>query len=74
MADEAKPVVKYKGFHHQSHVREITKADWGKAGIQNQETVAWSSENEYQVPVEKLSAEALALLKKDPEFQVPAAK
>lgn len=54
--------IKYTGT---SDVREITKAQWAKAGVEDQNLVRWSAENDYTVKTSDLSKEALKVLEKD---------
>jgi hypothetical protein len=62
------PVVEYTGT---SDVREITAAQWAKAGIEGQNLTRWHAENNFKLPVGELSKEALELLAKDSEFKFP---
>jgi hypothetical protein len=69
---ETKPeaVVQYVGT---SDVRQITAAEWTKAGVKDQNKVVWDASNRHKVPVSELSAEALELLKGDSAFKLPEA-
>ena len=58
--------VKYTG---RSDVREITKAQWAKAGVEGQETVRWTAENDFTVPESDLNAKALKVLEQDSELK-----
>lgn len=59
--------VKYTGG---AGVREITKAQWKKAGVEDQETTIWDASNEYTLPADKFSAEALGVLERDPQIKI----
>lgn len=58
--------VQYTGS---SDVREITKAQWAKAGVDDQELVRWSAENDFTVKRSELSAGALKVLEKDSDLK-----
>lgn len=58
--------IKYTG---RSDVREITKAQWAKAGVEGQETVRWTAENDFTVKESDLSKEALKVLERDAELK-----
>lgn len=59
--------VKYTGS---AGVREITKAQWKSAGIENQNAVEWNAGNEYSLPKSEFSAEALEVLKRDKNLKI----
>jgi hypothetical protein len=65
-------VVKYEatGGTHNFHAREITTAQWKKAGVEDQKTVRWDLSNNFQVPVSDLNDAALRLLEQDDELNV----
>lgn len=63
-------VVEYVGT---ADVRQISAADWTKAGVQDQTKVVWDASNKHKVPVSDLSKEALEILKADSGFKVPEA-
>lgn len=67
-AKEKQPnAVQYTGS---SDVREITQAQWAKAGADDQEKkVVWSAENDFTVSHSDLSKKALALLEKDSDMK-----
>jgi len=58
--------VKYTGS---ADVREITKAQWAKAGVEDQNLVRWSAENDFTVKESDLSKSALKVLEKDSSLQ-----
>jgi hypothetical protein len=58
--------IKYTGS---SDVRQITKAQMGKAGVDDQDKVVWSAENDFTVKESDLSKKALALIEKQPDFK-----
>lgn len=59
--------LKYVGT---ADVREITKAQWAKAKVDDQEKpVVWDAENDFTVKESDLSKKALAVLEKDPSFK-----
>lgn len=58
--------VKYTGG---AGVREITKAQWKKAGVEDQETVVWNSDNGYVLPGSDFNADALKVLERDPQIK-----
>lgn len=68
---ETKPeFVEYTG---QASRREISKEDWLKAGVRDQEAVTWSFQNDFRVPKENFSQEAIRhLLQKDGRFTIAA--
>jgi hypothetical protein len=51
--------------------RQVTKAEWKLAGVENQDTVIWNKANGYSVDASKLSKEALEVLKGEPGFTFP---
>lgn len=59
--------VKYTG---DAGVREITKAQWKGAGVENQDTVLWNAENDYTVPSNQFTPEALEVLKRDSHLKI----
>lgn len=62
----AKQDVKYTGT---SDVREITKAQWAKAGVEDQNLVRWNAENGHTVKAEEITSDkAREILAKDPSF------
>ena len=58
--------LKYEGT---ADVREITKAQWAKAGVDDQELVRWNAENDHTVLETDLSKKALAVLGEDSSFK-----
>lgn len=73
MAEATKTqVVEYQatGGTFPFHVREITAADWKKAGVEGQKTVTWSKDNNFRVPVADLSADALKVIEADSELKL----
>lgn len=64
-AEEA--VVRYVGS---SDVREITAAQWKKAGVEDQKKVVWDKSNRHAVPSSEFSKEALAVLRADSGFKL----
>jgi len=52
-------------------VREITKAQWKGAGVNDQKDTRWTPENDHKVPLEDLSEGALEILGRDKLFKVP---
>lgn len=66
-AKEQEPnAIQYKGS---SDVRQITKAQWAKAGVEDQNLVRWSAENDFTVKTSDLSAAALKVLEKDSDLK-----
>lgn len=63
-------VVHWKGGVYPFVAREITTAQWKKAGVEDQKTVTWNADNDFQVPVGDLNEAALKLLEKDDELNV----
>lgn len=63
-------VVKWAGGNFPFVVRQITTAEWKKAGVEDQKTVIWNADNGFQVPVSDLNEAALKLLEKDDELNV----
>lgn len=59
--------VKYTGS---SGVREITKEQWKGAGVENQDTTVWDEGNEYTLPLNLFTADALEVLKRDKAIKV----
>jgi hypothetical protein len=43
-------------------VRQITKSEWEGAGVENQDTVVFNKENNWRVPADELTGDALQLL------------
>lgn len=69
-ANQAQPkTVKGLKYVGAADVREITKAQWAKAGDQDQNLVRWNAENDHTVKESDLSKKALAILEKDPSFK-----
>ena len=50
--------------------REITAAQWKGAGVEGQSKTVWNIENDYSLPIGDFSAEALEVLKRDPQIKV----
>lgn len=63
---------KYVTYHGKATLRRLTVEQWRQGGIQDQGYVEWSDLNNFQVPVEDFTPEALEALRKDPSFSVPA--
>lgn len=63
-------VVKWAGGLFPFVERQITTAQWKKAGVEDQKTVTWNHENDFQVPISDLNEAALKLLEKDDELNV----
>lgn len=59
--------VVYTGY---AGTREITKAQWKRAGVEDQETTIWSADNEFRLPVGDFTPEALAVLAKDRNLKI----
>jgi hypothetical protein len=59
--------VVYTGY---AGTREITKAQWKRAGVEDQDTTIWSAENDFSLPVSDFKPEALALLAKDRNLKI----
>ena len=68
-ADE---VVEYVGGS--ADVVKISKADWAKADVEDQEQVEWNTKNKFKVPTAELSAAALDILSEDSRFKLPKPK
>lgn len=67
--------VEYVGMGREVKIRRITAADFKKIGVEDQNVVEFSRENQWKVPVgdEGLSsAAANALLERDPKNFKPA--
>jgi cell fate (sporulation/competence/biofilm development) regulator YlbF (YheA/YmcA/DUF963 family) len=59
--------VQYTGS---ADIREITQAQWAKAGVDDQDKVVrWSAENDFTVAHSDLSKKAIALLEKDSDMK-----
>ena len=63
-------VVHWKGGLFPFVRREITAAQWKKAGVEDQKTVVWDNDNGFKVPVSEFNEAALKLLEKDDELNV----
>lgn len=65
-------VVQYEatGGTHTFHERIITRSEWKRAGVEDQNTVTWNRDNKFQVPVTDLNEAALKLLENDSELNV----
>lgn len=67
-------LIKYVRDEGISRVREISRADWKSAGVDDQDTVVWNEDNKYLVPAEKFSGHARAIIedtiKLDKSFQI----
>lgn len=50
--------------------REISKADWRAAGVEDQETVTWNADNEYRVPADQFTEQALQVLTRDRNLKI----
>ena len=62
--------VEYVGFAREVKVRELTAADFKKAGVEDQGKVVWDRSNQWTVSAEDLNADALALLARQPDFKI----
>lgn len=69
--EPTKQGLKYVGI---AGVRKISKADWAKAKIENQDAVEWNAENDFVVPLSDLNEKAQAVLAKDPGFKTVEVK
>lgn len=71
-SDQKQSVVKYEatGGTHTFHERIITAGEWRGAGVEDQKTVTWNRDNNFQVPVSDLNEAALKLLEGDSELNV----
>lgn len=66
MADQAPKTVEGLRYKGSADRRVITKAQWAKAKVDDQEKdVVWDSENDFTVLKSDLSKKAIALLEKD---------
>jgi len=68
-ASVKKKVVQYSQRHSFS-IREITAEQWAGVNAAGQETTVWSMDNEWAIPVEKFSKEALEYIDRDPDLFV----
>lgn len=50
--------------------REITKAQWKGAGVENQDKTVWNDENGYSLPIDQFTDKALEVLKRDRNIKV----
>lgn len=66
MAQSVKYDTPVKGI---GYVRTISAAEWKAAGAEDQGKTIWSAENNYMVPVSELNAQALEILKEDPDMK-----
>lgn len=66
-APAAEKDVKYTG---EAGVREITKAQWKAAGVEDQDTTIWNAENDYSLPASQFTDRALEVLKRDPNLNL----
>lgn len=58
--------IQYTGL---SHVREISKADWKQAGVEDAEKMVWDVSNGWRFTPEKdLTDEQVEIFEADPEF------
>lgn len=62
---EGERYVQYVG---NSTLRIIDKQGWLAAGVDDQDEVVWSVDNEYKVPASELSEKAIAYCQKDGRF------
>jgi hypothetical protein len=68
--DEGGGTIKYTG---DAGVREITKAQWKGAGVEDQDTVVWDASNDYTLPLSKFSKDAVAVLGRDKGLKITEA-
>lgn len=61
------PYVSYSG---KESVRTVSKDDWAKAGVSDQDTISWTRTNNREVVKDRLSQTALEVLLQDPAFAV----
>jgi len=61
----------FVGFHGEFSKREITVDEWRAAGVQDQPGVTWNRANNRRVPKDAFTAQALNVLRQDPDFRVP---
>lgn len=59
--------VKYVGF---ADVRKISKADWARVGVEDQEQVVWDKSNDFTVPLADLKAGAEGYFATDSGFKI----
>ena len=59
--------IKYTGY---AGVREITKAQWKKAGVEEQDTTIWDEGNGYTLPLSAFSQAAVEVVKREPHFKI----
>lgn len=50
--------------------REISDDQWLRAGVQEQSSVVWNSQNRYMLPVQAFTEHALRVLRVDQEFRI----
>lgn len=62
-------VIEYVGT---ADVRSISKAEWAQAGVEGQADLVWDASNGFKVKASDVSEGALAILKNDPAFKLPA--
>lgn len=63
-------VVRYNGLPFE--VRQLTEADWSRAGV-NHGTISWDSGNNWSVPVDQIDVPAEvfeAYITRDPKFSI----
>jgi hypothetical protein len=64
---ESVSVVKYTG---DAGVREITRAQWRAAGVDDQETTVWDESNNYTLLSSAFTPKALEIIKADRGLQI----
>jgi hypothetical protein len=63
-------VAKYVKYIGLSHVRSISRDDWRKAGVNNQESLVWDRANGWTVPLSRITDEAWPFIDADSELLV----
>jgi predicted sulfurtransferase len=68
-AEKKRKVVRYK-HTHTFVSRDIQAKDWTSVGADGQKAVVWDMSNNWEVPVDDFSPEALAYFKRDADFTI----